>query len=62
MKLCWHKWSKWSVPTDGYDGKYQHAICNKCGALINRKLKYDGSTPSKAIYLKFKNWFIEDNG
>ena len=62
MKLCWHKWSKWSIPTDGYDAKYQHAICSKCGAIINRKLDYDGSTSATVLYGKFKDWFVKNLG
>ena len=62
IKLCWHKWSKWSIPTDNYAGKHQHAICDKCGAITCREVPYDGSTRSVVVYEKFKDWFTENPG
>lgn len=61
MKWCWHKWGTWSIPTDSYDGKYQHSICEKCGTITSKKLKYDGSTPSIVLYRKFKEWFNKND-
>ena len=59
--MCWHDWSKWSIPTDAYSSKQQHSICNKCGAIKSRELPYDDSTPAAVVYGKFKSWFTENH-
>ena len=38
MKLCWHKWSKWSEAIESYGGSlYQISKCDKCGAITKRR-------------------------
>lgn len=50
IKLCWHKWSKWSDPVQTYRGNLQQwAVCKKCNKCRFRNLGWHQQTAMTEI-------------
>lgn len=46
MKLCFHKWSRWSDPVQTYNHghKQQWRVCEHCNKAQFRTLRWDNQT------------------
>jgi hypothetical protein len=50
IKLCWHKWTKWSDPVQTYRSSLQQwKVCEKCNKASFRNLSWHQQTALTTI-------------
>lgn len=51
MKICFHKYGKWSDPVDTYESnvKNQFCKCDKCGKIKSRRIYHSVQITAQEI-------------